>query len=562
MKITSNPKHLVLALLFFLCPHVLPAQDYLFFLHNKFVEENGPGDAHPEYGKAEYDEILDYFTRENFVVLSEKRVKNTDARAYARKVAAQIDRLISSGVSAGQITVVGTSKGGYIAQFVSGLMKNKGMNFVFIGSCAEEDVTEMPDIHFYGNILSIYEESDAIARSCQNMRLKSGSTVGRFKEIKLATGLKHGFLFKALPAWLEPSVKWARQDEGIEVPAKSITAGTQTKAGSFSPVEKLDSLLRTPTEKPFNGVVLISKGGITKYARLTGYADMQQKVPFKLDDQFVIGSVSKQFTAVLLLLEYEKGRVKLDAPIRSYLPELPLSWADTVTVDQLLTHMHGIRALDKPLDFAPGTRYAYSQIGYDLVAQIIEKTSGQPFSGLSEALFNKCRMYNTFHPDVQRYHHLVPGYTEDEPGKLVVETETFQNFAAAGSFISTAHDLMLWNRCLHEGKILSPKTYRLMTAKKPGAVRNHPIFGVVHYGYGITVDTNDGILQLGQTGFAPGFISMCFYFPETKTSLIALDNVVRDSQDLQKAFSYHSQMLKLLRESDLVKKTDGYLLNR
>ncbi|MCF0059248.1 serine hydrolase [Dyadobacter sp. CY356] len=553
MKITLCQKRVILFFCFFLLVNGAFAQRYIFFLHNKFIEENDLSAKHPDYGVAQYEEILDYYTKENFVVISEKRPLNTDAKSYAQKVALQIDSLITKGIKPERITVIGTSKGGYIAQFVSSIEKNKDLNYVFIGSCGEEDVTKIPDINFRGNILSIYEKSDIIGQSCTSMRLRSVNTVSRFKEIELNTGLKHGFLFKALPEWLEPSAQWARRDYGVR-PVTGDAKSKKTIGGNNDNTNgKIDDLLSSSTQKHFNGIVLIAKHGFTKYVKVIGFSDIEKRKPLKFDDQFVIGSISKQFTAVLLLREYEKGRVKLDIPIRNYLPELKQSWADSVTVDQLLTHMNGISALDKPLDFKPGSKYSYSQIGYDLLARIIENTSGKSFASLSAALFKKCKMYNTFHPDVKQYHNLVKGYTEQENGKFAIEAKTFENYVAAGSFISTAHDLLLWNNCLHEGKLLSQKTYRLMISKKPEAVRNHPIFGKVEYGYGITHDTKEGILQLGQTGFAPGFISMDFYFPKTKTSCIVLDNVVYDENDLQKAFSYHSHILKIIRESNLVK---------
>lgn len=554
MKITSKLKTFLLVFCFFLCSNAVFAQRYIFFLHNKFIEENDLSAKHPDYGIAQYDEILDYYTKENFVVISEKRSANTNVKTYAEKVASQIDSLLSKGVKPSKITVIGTSKGGYIAQFVSSIAKNKDLNYVFIGSCGEEDIIKIQDINFSGNVLSIYEKSDILGQSCVNMKLKSVNTVSRFKEIELNTGLKHGFLFKVLPEWLEPSVKWAKQQYETEPVTKNIAvkgSGNKLKANS---VERIDSLITSSTKKPFNGIVLIYQNGFTKYAKVSGFSDFGKKKPLKFDDQFVIGSISKQFTAVLLLREFEKGRVELNVPIRNYLPELTQSWADSVTVDQLLTHMNGISALDKPLDFKAGTKYSYSQIGYDLLAKIVEKTSGKSFASLSAELFKKCKMYNTFHPDVKLYNNLVKGYTEQTNGKLAIETTTFQNYVAAGSFISTAHDLLLWNNCLHEGKLLSLETYRMMISKKPEAVRNHPIFGKVEYGYGITHDTKDGILQLGQTGFTPGFVSMDFYFPKTKTTIIALDNVVWDEEDIKKVFSYHSQILEIMREGDLVKR--------
>jgi len=311
--------------------------------------------------------------------------------------------------------------------------------------------------------------------------------------------------------------------------------------------KRIDSLVSSKTTKPFNGIILISQKGMTKYSKIYGYSDIDKKVPLKINDQFVIGSISKQFTAVLVLREFDKGHIDLSTPIHKYLPELTQSWADTVTIHHLLTHMHGIIQLDKPTTFKAGTQYSYSQIGYDLLAKIIEKASGKTFAELAKNLFIECGIKNTFHPDIKEYNNLVKGYTENENGKIEFETETFQNYVAAGSFISTAEDLNIWNKMLYSGKLLKNKTMKMMETKQSGAVRNHPIFGVTEYGYGITVDTKENILQYGQTGFAPGFISMNFYFPKTKTSVIVLENVAYETDDLKKTFYYHTEILKIIR---------------
>ena len=311
--------------------------------------------------------------------------------------------------------------------------------------------------------------------------------------------------------------------------------------------KQIDSIISTKTTKPFNGVILVSQNGQTKYSKTFGYSDIDKKEPLKLNSQFVIGSISKQFTAVLVLREFDKRNIDLFTPIKKYLPELTQSWADTVTIHHLLTHMHGITQLDKPTTFKVGTQYSYSQIGYDLLAKIIERTSGKSFAELSKNLFEKCGMKNTFHPDIKEYNNLVKGYTESENSKIEFETETFQNYVAAGSFISTAEDLNIWNKIFYSGKLLKSKTMKMVETKQNGAVRNHPIFGITEYGYGITVDTKENILQFGQTGFAPGFISMNFYFPKTKTSVIVLENVAYETDDLKKTFHYHTEILKIIR---------------
>ncbi len=312
---------------------------------------------------------------------------------------------------------------------------------------------------------------------------------------------------------------------------------------------KIERLISTKSLKPFNGIILIDQNENKIYSGIFGYSNLENKIPLKSNDQFVIGSISKQFTATLVLQEYDKGHLKLHLPIRNYLPELTQSWADTVTIHQLLTHTHGISFLDKPVSFRPGTKYEYSQIGYDLLAKIVEKTSKKSFASLSKNLFDACEMKNTFHPDLKLHKDLVKAYSENVNHRLKIENKSFQNYVAAGAFISTAEDLILWNKKLFRGQLLSQKTFKLMISKQQGATRNHPLFGKTDYGYGITVDTKDGILQYGQTGFAPGFVSMNFYFPESKTSIVILENTVWDPNDLKKTFHYHNQILNILRQS-------------
>lgn len=203
----------VVALAFFLtsAANNVFAARYVFFLHNMYLELFGLESAHKEYGKVEYRQVLDYYRKEGFVVMSEIRPRGTDGDVYARKVAAQVDSLLRNGVVAEDITVVGTSKGGYIAQRVCDIMKNPRISYVFIGSCSDE--AGISGMKYYGRILSIYERSDDIGRSCRTINEGKGNRVAEFREIELNTGLKHGFLYRALPAWLEPSVKWARHEQ-------------------------------------------------------------------------------------------------------------------------------------------------------------------------------------------------------------------------------------------------------------------------------------------------------------------------------------------------------------
>jgi hypothetical protein len=181
----------------------------IFFLHNRFLETNELDAEHPEYGRVEYHKILEKFKGNGFEVISEKRDSNVNAMRYAQRVNDQIDSLIKIGVPANQITTIGTSKGGYIAQYVSTIANNPELNFVFVGSFRESDIQNMPDINWCGNILNIYEESDPAGNSGLSRKKSSSCDIQNYKDLELTTGLRHGFLFKALDEWMEPAMNWA-----------------------------------------------------------------------------------------------------------------------------------------------------------------------------------------------------------------------------------------------------------------------------------------------------------------------------------------------------------------
>jgi len=187
-------------------------QRYVFFLHNAFVEENPLNVAHVEYGRAEYNEILDSYRKDNFIVFSEIRSKNTNGAKYAKKIEKQIKALLKKDVSPNHITVIGTSRGGYIAQYVSTYLKNPNVNFVFIGCYRDSDIEDIPEINFCGNILTIYEKSDIYGVSAIKRKETSKLKINHFKEIELNTNLKHGFLYKASDDWIAPSKKWATEN--------------------------------------------------------------------------------------------------------------------------------------------------------------------------------------------------------------------------------------------------------------------------------------------------------------------------------------------------------------
>jgi hypothetical protein len=189
---------------------------FIFFLHNRFIETHELNELHPEFGRTEYKEIVSKFEKSGFKVISEKRNGNVNARDYAVGIESQIDSLIKTGIESQKITVVGTSKGGYIAQYVSTLANNQNLNFVFIASFRNNDIQNIPEINYCGNILTIYEKSDHFGVSALERKKTSTCEIKHFREIELNTKMGHGFLFKPLKEWIEPTIKWANGNYNVK----------------------------------------------------------------------------------------------------------------------------------------------------------------------------------------------------------------------------------------------------------------------------------------------------------------------------------------------------------
>lgn len=202
----------VLAIFFFSFSSLLFSQEkrqYVFFLHNKFLEDHSFTEKHPQYGIAEYAPIIKKLEEKNTVVISEKRKPGTDLKVYARKIIAQIDSLRSKGIPYRNMTIVGTSQGGYISQYVSYYSKNPELKFVIIGSSFKDDsLNEDKDFKLYGKILSITEKSDDGYTLLSSQKRFLTAHLKTFKEIELNTGLHHGFLFQASDAWILPTLQW------------------------------------------------------------------------------------------------------------------------------------------------------------------------------------------------------------------------------------------------------------------------------------------------------------------------------------------------------------------
>jgi hypothetical protein len=185
-----------------------PKSRYLLYLPGYIVEAGNTRPTSPKFGVYEYSKILETFSRSGFVVISEARKKTSDIEPGAVKVAGQVRQLLSAGVPPQQITVVGASQGSWIAMLASTYLKNRNVHFVLIAACsAEEGFLKLINLH--GKVLSIYEKSD-LAQSCQSYRTDA-TGITEWKEVEVDTSLKHGFLFRPMKEWTEPTIAWAKK---------------------------------------------------------------------------------------------------------------------------------------------------------------------------------------------------------------------------------------------------------------------------------------------------------------------------------------------------------------
>jgi hypothetical protein len=191
-------------------PEKIDARErYLFYLHGRIVEDKGIRPVSEQHGVYEYEKIVETFKGAGFVVISEARAKNTDAGQYAAKVVGQIDALLKAGAQPRHVTIVGASKGSMIAMHVSSLLKRGDVNFVLIAGCGEQTLKN-PELNLHGRVLSMYDASDEGAASCERLFARS-TGLSRRDEVKLGLKLGHGFIYRPLKEWIEPTVAWAKQ---------------------------------------------------------------------------------------------------------------------------------------------------------------------------------------------------------------------------------------------------------------------------------------------------------------------------------------------------------------
>lgn len=195
--------------------HAVPAGDrptqasdaqHVVYLHGKIVQEHGKNAVSPEFGPYLFDEIVTALARDGARVHAPVRTGTANTEESAKQVETLVRELLASGVPASRLTIVGASMGAVIAIRVSASMKNPSLRFVLLGACNDWVRDELkPDLH--GHVLSIYEEGDPYGASCASVA-DGKPGIAAFEEVRLTTGLSHGFLYRPLPVWVDPTLRW------------------------------------------------------------------------------------------------------------------------------------------------------------------------------------------------------------------------------------------------------------------------------------------------------------------------------------------------------------------
>ena len=305
-------------------------------------------------------------------------------------------------------------------------------------------------------------------------------------------------------------------------------------------VARMEQVIQSYTaNQQFMGSVLVAKGADVILNKGYGYANLEWDVPNSPATKFRLGSITKQFTAVSILLLQERGKLNIQDPVKKYMPDAPAAW-DKITIYHLLTHTSGIPSFtgfpeytkweplattpaeevawfrDKRLDFAPGEKWSYSNSGYVLLGYLIEKITSATYEKfVRENILIPLGMKDSgYDSNSAVIAHRATGYS---PGKNGPENASFVNMTvpfAAGALYSTTEDLLKWEQGLFGGKVLSAASLETMTTP----FKND-------YACGLFVQNKNGRKEIQHGGGIAGFNTQLTYFPDDKLTVVVLGNL-------------------------------------
>ena len=297
------------------------------------------------------------------------------------------------------------------------------------------------------------------------------------------------------------------------------------------------------------GAVAVMQEGQIIYSKAFGLASLEYLVPNTTATQFNIASVSKQFTAMGIVLLHLEGKLSVDDDIRKHLPELP-DFGETITIRHMLHHTSGLRSLhallgmagwrgddlrtnadinrfmrkQKDLNFTPGSEYLYCNTGFMLMVNIMEKITGEDFRTWMKAnIFLPLGMRNTYVEN--QYNSVMPGnatsYEVNEKGGYNREVE-YWGYVGSGNMHTTAEDLLKWNKNFYAPEEGWEKAFTMLQTTDPFKDgRSHT------YAFGVNVDTYKGLKRVQHGGSIGGFRSSSCTFPDQQLNVAVLTNFNR-----------------------------------
>jgi CubicO group peptidase (beta-lactamase class C family) len=312
--------------------------------------------------------------------------------------------------------------------------------------------------------------------------------------------------------------------------------------------DKIDQLMQQ-YEKigQFSGAVLVAENGQIIYKKAFGYANMDLDVPNMVDTKFRIASMTKAFTAMLIMQLVEEGKVQLDEKITNYLPDYPKPQGDNITIHHLLTHTSGMLNYtnidgfwanetrnpytmeqlvkvfsDSAIIDTVGTKYRYNNGGYVLLGAIVEKVTGKTFEQvLNEKILKFLNMKNSgYDKPGNILKNRATGYNKTLLGYEPSPFQDMTSISAAGCMYSTVDDLYLWDRALYTEMLLSESNKQKMFTAN-----------LSNYGYGWGIGKEkvgnkpDSVTIIAHNGGVNGFNSRIMRVPDDQHLVILLRNV-------------------------------------
>jgi CubicO group peptidase (beta-lactamase class C family) len=310
--------------------------------------------------------------------------------------------------------------------------------------------------------------------------------------------------------------------------------------------------------------VEVARDGEVLFQAGYGLADLERKTRIDPDTAFHMASCGKQMTAVAILMLVEEGKIDLDKPAAKYLPEMR-GWGGKVTVRNLLQHTGGIPdtygALEdqggvptgtdalkllagwKRLDNPPGTQFAYSDAGYDILGTLIRRVSGRSYPEfLAERIFRPAGMKATFVYDPKRLRTAkrALGYDRAFGGRWVLDDDSPLNLLyGSGGVYSTVTDLARYDRALFGNQLIRPASLAEMF--KPTVLKDG---GIIPYGFGWSLSTAaDGTPYYAHSGNWLGYTAYYLHVPKDKLAVMVLSN--RSDTDTEELATTLAEMFRI-----------------